>query len=100
MGERTKVERRHAHLSEQNWAGALWKSQNTLEVVLSVSYIVDLAYKYTNKINYQLLVRVLKKMKTGPVMAGLSCVLSLSCLTCLVFVLLGERSSLPPSHRA
>jgi hypothetical protein len=25
-----------------------------------------LAYKYTNKINYQLLVRVLKKMKTAP----------------------------------
>jgi hypothetical protein len=29
------------------------------------SGIVDLAYKYTNKINYQLLVRVLKKVNTA-----------------------------------
>ena len=28
---------------------------------------MDLAYKYTNKINYQLLVRVFKKMKIAPI---------------------------------
>jgi hypothetical protein len=31
---------------------------------------VDLAYKYTNKINYQLLVQALKKVNTTPAAAG------------------------------
>jgi hypothetical protein len=30
-------------------------------------FLYDLAYKYTNKINYQLLVRVLKKVNTAPI---------------------------------
>jgi hypothetical protein len=40
--------------------------QKTKTGVMRYPAIVDLAYKYTNKINYQLLVRALKKVTTSP----------------------------------
>jgi hypothetical protein len=54
-----EVERPHP-LSEQNWAGALCKSQNTLEVVLGASYsgFWHINTQMKSKTNYQLLVRV------------------------------------------